>query len=137
MTCTFFGNRDASAEVFQPLQKTIIELIEGKNVTEFYVGTHGKFDKMVYEILSQLESVYHFKFSVVLAYLNQNEYPPYHTLYPEGIEKVPLRFAILWRNKWMLEKADFVVTYTKNTTGGTWMMKELAQKKMKRIIELA
>ncbi len=137
MTCTFFGNRDVTAEIYEPLQRSIIQLIEKEAVVEFYVGNHGKFDKMVYEILRELQPVYHFKFSVVLAYLNQNEYPPCHTLYPEGIEKVPPRLAIVWRNEWMIERADYVVTYTKDTTGGAGMMKELARKKKKRIIELA
>ena len=30
-----------------------------------------------------------------------------NTLLPEGIENVPPRFAISWRNKWMLERSDY------------------------------
>ncbi len=137
MTCTFFGNRDASEEIYESLRQTIIELIEGEKVGEFYVGNHGKFDKMVYEILEELQPIYGFRFSVVLAYLNRDEYSSKVTLYPEGIEKVPFRYAIVWRNGWMIDHSDYVVTYTKDTTGGAWMMKKLARKKKKRIIELA
>lgn len=133
----FFGNRDASEEVYETLKQTIIKLVEKEKIMEFFVGTHGKFDKMVYSVLRELQPIYGFQFSVVLAYLNRDEYPPQETLYPEGIEKVPLRYAIVWRNEWMVDHSDYVVTYTKNTTGGAWMMKELAQKKNKKVIELA
>ena len=27
-----------------------------------------------------------------------------HTLLPEGIERIPKRFAIVFRNKWMIKK---------------------------------
>ncbi len=136
MKCTFFGNRDASEEIYESLKQTIIKLIEWEKVTQFYVGTHGKFDKMVYAVLRELQLIYDIKFCVVLAYLNQNDYPSCYTLYPEGIEKVPLRYAIVWRNGWMIDHSDYVVTYTKYTTGGAWRMKELAQKKKKKVIEL-
>lgn len=137
LKCAFFGNRDAPEEVYEILKQTIIKLVEKEKVTEFFVGTHGRFDKMVYAVLRELQPSYGFQFNVVLAYLNRGEYSPKETLYPEGIEKVPLRYAIVWRNRWMIDRSDYVVTYTKQTTGGAWMMKELAQKKKKRIIELA
>ena len=137
MRCAFFGNRDAGKEIYPLLRQTVIELTKHQKIDEFFVGTHGKFDKMVYSVLRELQPIYGFRFSVVLAYINQNEYPPQETLYPEGIEKVPLQYAIVWRICWMVEHSDYVVTYTKHTTGGAWMMKETAQKKNKTVIELA
>lgn len=47
-----------------------------------------------------------------------------------------LRFAISWRNKWMLEKADYVITYVTHTVGGSAKFKEMAIKKNKRVIEI-
>ena len=35
-----------------------------------------------------------------------------------GIEAVHPRYAISWRNNWMLKNADYVVTYITHTWGG-------------------
>ncbi len=46
-TVTFFGHRDTPKETESTLQLTLIDLIENKNATMFYVGNHGNFDAMV------------------------------------------------------------------------------------------
>ena len=58
-----------------------------------------------------------------------------HTILPDGIEDVPPRFAISYRNKWMLEKADYVITYVTHPTGGAALFKTAAQKLGKTVIE--
>ena len=55
---------------------------------------------------------------------------------PEGIEKVPKRYAILWRNKWMIEHADYVVTYVTRSCGGSAKFQGIAIKMDKRIYDL-
>ncbi|MBR3844075.1 MAG: hypothetical protein IKM39_01050 [Clostridia bacterium] len=115
-----------------------MNLITTRNVSLFYIETHGNFDKIVYSVLNELRQSYSFQILVVLAYLptNQTGFPPDITIYPEGIEKISYRYAIIWRNRWMLDHADFVVTHTKTTTGGAQMMKDLARKKNKTVIEI-
>ena len=49
---------------------------------------------------------------------------------------MPLRFAISYRNKWMIEQSDYVVTYVNHSWGGAAQFKELAEKKGKTVIEL-
>ena len=39
-------------------------------------------------------------------------YDPLETLCPERLESVHPRFVISWRNKWMVQEANVVVTYT-------------------------
>ncbi len=55
----------------------------------------------------------------------------------KGIETVPKRFAISWRNKWMIEQSDVVVTYVTHGFGGAWQFKALAQRQGKTVIELS
>ena len=55
----------------------------------------------------------------------------------EKIENIPPRFAINYRNKFMLEAADIVVTYVKHSWGGAAKYKRLAEKKNRRIIEIS
>ena len=56
--CTFFGHKDTPNEIEPTLRSTLIDLIENKNVTLFYVGLEGNFDGMVIENLRKLSQTY-------------------------------------------------------------------------------
>ena len=140
MTVTFFGHKDTPKEIEPTLRTTLVDLIENKSVTVFYVGNNGNFDTMVRRQLKDLSHTYPITYSVVLAYLptKKSEYDDYtNTIYPEGIETVPKRFAISYRNKWMVGQADIVVTYVTHGFGGAVQFKEMAEKQGKTIIELS
>ena len=136
MTCTFFGHRDTPTKIEPLLKATLQDLIENKGVDLFYVGNQGNFDAMARKVLSELSKMYPITYRVVLAYFPKEEtdYSD-HTILPDGIETVPPRFAISYRNKWMLEKADYVVTYVTYPTGGAVQFKAMAQKRGKTVIE--
>jgi uncharacterized phage-like protein YoqJ len=139
--CTFFGHRDCPEAIRPKLRETLIELIEHDGVDSFYVGNQGAFDAMVRSVLRELTPKYpHISYSVVLAYMptKRNEYEDYSdTMLPEGIETVPKRFAISWRNKWMLRQSDYVVTYITHSWGGAAQFATLAEKKGKMIVNIA
>lgn len=136
-TVTFFGHRDTPKEIEPALRLTLIDLIENKNATVFYVGNHGKFDAMVRRQLEDLSKTYPIKYSVVLAYMpSRNDTPDEHSILPEGIETVPRRFAINYRNKWMLTKSDIVVTFVTRKFGGAWEFKQIAENREKFIISI-
>lgn len=139
MVCTFFGHKDTPKEIESTLRSTLIDLIENKNVNVFYVGNNGNFDTMVCRQLEDLSQTYTITYHVVLAYLptEKNKYDNLsNTIYPEGLETVPTRFAISWRNKWMIQQSDVVVTYVTHNFGGAWHHKELAEKMGKDISTL-
>lgn len=128
MVCTFFGHRDTPKEIEPTLRSTLIDLIENKNVNLFYVGNHGNFDAMVRRQLEDLSKTYPIKYYVVLAYMpGKSAEPDEHTILPEGIETIPKRFAIFYRNKWMLNKSDIVVTYVTRNFGGAAQFKKMAE----------
>ena len=140
MVCTFFGHKDTPKEIEPTLRSTLIDLIENKNVNVFYVGNNGNFDTMVRRQLEELSRIYPITYSVVLAYLptKKSEYDDTtNTIYPEGIETVPKRFAISWRNKWMIQQSDVVVTYVTHNFGGAARFKEMAERQDKIVIELS
>ena len=137
MVCTFFGHRDASESLAIELRKVLIELLETGNVDAFYVGNSGNFDRLVSRVLSELSSEYSFICRVVLAYLPEHEIDyNFETIYPEGLENVPKRFAISYRNNWMIERSDIVVTYVERNYGGAYQFKVIAEKKGKKVIEI-
>ena len=140
-TCTFFGHRNVMADIEDVLQSTIIDLIENHSVDRFYVGNQGNFDSMVRKTLEKLAKQYSFRYAVVLAYMPKEKAASddlsSNTLLPDGIEFVPRRFAISWRNKWMIEQSDYVVTFiTTSIRSGAAQFKELAERKKKTVINL-
>ena len=98
---------------------------------------------MVLHILRLLKEKYpEITYSIVLAYMpdkkeDQAGIDPMETLYPEGLECVHPKYAISWRNKWMLNEADIVVTYVAHSWGGAAKFVDLALKKKKRVINIA
>ena len=139
--CTFFGHNDTPKKIEPLLRSALIDLIENKKADTFYVGNHGNFDRMVRKQLKQLKLEYtHISYAVVLAYLpcKKNDYEDFSdTVYPEGFENTPPKYAIVKRNKWMIEQADYVVTYVKRTVGGAAQFKSLAEKRGKAVLNLA
>lgn len=140
MVCTFFGHKDTPKEIEPTLRSTLIDLIGNKNVNVFYVGNNGNFDTMVRHQLEDLSRTYPITYIVVLAYLptekNKNDNLT-NTIYPEGLETVPKRFAISWRNKWMIQQSAVVVTYVTHTYGGAAQFKKMAERFGKIIINLS
>ena len=137
MVCTFFGHRTAPDSIRPILHNTLTHLIE-KGVDTFYVGNQGNFDAMARRLLSDLSEEYPITFTVVLAYLPKEKTDdPERTIYPEGLENVPPRFAVSYRNKWMLERADVVITYVSRSFGGAAKYKDLAGKRGKNVIEVS
>ena len=141
-TVCFFGHRNTPQDIIPVLHGVLIDLIENQGADTFYVGNQGGFDSMVYSELKKLAEIYpHIAYSVVLAYMpgkkQDYEFVDYeHTLYPDGLESVPPRFAIEKRNKIMLERSDIVVTYVRTSFGGAAKFKEFAEKKKKQVINL-
>lgn len=140
MVCTFFGHKDTPKEIEPTLRSTLIDLIENKNVNVFYVGNNGNFDTMIRHQLEDLSQLYPITYSVVLAYLptEKNKYDDLtNTIYPEGHETVPKRFAISWRNKWMIQQSDIIVTYVTYSFGGAAQFKEMAERQKKYVIAIS
>ena len=67
----------------------------------------------------------------------KTEYDDYSdTMLPEGIESVHPRYAISWRNNWLLKQADYVVTYITHSWGGAAQYAAKAKKQGKTVVEL-
>lgn len=138
--CTFFGHRDCPESVRPKIKATLVNIIEEYGVDMFYVGNQGRFDALVRAELRKLKEEYpHIQYAVVLAYMpgKPSEYEDYSdTLLPEGIESVHPRYAISWRNNWMLQQADYVVAYVSHSWGGAAQYVQKAQKRKKYVRNL-
>lgn len=82
----------------------VVELIEQHGVDRFFVGRQGAFDAMAHSVLQELAEVHpHISYAVVLERLPEPRdkavWDFSDTIFPEGLEAVPSRFAISRRNE--------------------------------------
>lgn len=141
MVAALFGHSDTPSFVGKHLEQEVIHLIEENKNILFLVGTQGKFDKMAIALLKKLSLQYpKMKYYIVLAYLPVNkENNPFEgqpTMFPEGIENVPKKFAICYRNNYMVKVCDCVLCYIARDRGGAVRYVEKAKRQGKTIINL-
>ena len=137
--CCFFGHKQIRKSIDKILKETIRELISEKDIDTFYVGNNGAFDLHVSAILEELKNeIPNIKYNIVLAYLNtpRASYND-NTIYPEGLESVPKRFAVYKRNLWMLKQCDYVVAYIEHPFGNAEKFVDIALTKGKAVINIA
>ena len=117
-SCFFIGHRDAPDSVLAHLTVTLERLIVEESVGFFYVGQYGSFDRLATLAVKQLKQ--HYPFITLMLVL------PYHpadrpiptppgfdgTYYPEGMENVPKRYAIVKANKQMVSSGVFAVLFS-------------------------
>ncbi len=134
----FKETKQSEQKIVSFLEKTI-----GDNNADMYLGGYGNFDEFAYKCCKKYkESHSNVSLIFVTPYLTF-QYQKNHLLhlkcrydaviYPE-IEEKPLRFAILYRNKWMVEKADYVVCAIERSFGGAYKIYLYAQRKKKIIL---
>lgn len=120
----------------------ISERMVYKYCTQNRIPEQGAFDSMVRSVMKELVSLYpHINYAVVLEHMppKRDEFDTRDysdTMLPEGIETVHPRFAISWRNKWMIKQSDYVVTYVTHSWGGAAQFAELAEKQKKTVINV-
>lgn len=143
MTVTFFGHRDTPLTIYPLLKQTIVDLINHHGATRFYVGTNGNFDLLAKKALRELQEEYpNIQYLIVLSHIPTNKNRSdtndnCNTLVPGGLENVPPRFGIEHRNRWMLAHCDCVIAYVKSSVGGASKFSTAAEKRGKRVINLA
>lgn len=140
--CAFFGHSNAVQIDESKFRNAVVDLIVNKGVKTFYVGNNGNFDCFVRKILKRIKAEFpEIEYYVVLAYMpiEKNDLIEDYsdTVYWEGMEKILPRYAIVERNKRMIERSDYVITYVKRKGGGAARFKELAEKKGKIVINIA
>ena len=147
MIVTFCGHAQyiATKEDKQRLLTKLEEVI-GDAPAEFYLGGYGAFDAFAYTCAKSYQKNHpETKLVYVTPYMTieyqKNHLEPqkdhYDSIYYPELEKVPLKFSILERNKRMVEKADFVIAYIDHTWGGAYKTYKHAKRKKKPLFNLS
>ena len=139
-TCCFIGQREVTHDIRANLKEQIEKLIREGLADNFLVGHQGQFDSMVYSVLKDLKATYpQITYSIVLAYMPDEKTAGRYgddTLYPDGLETVPKRFAISKRNEWMVRHSDYMICYVYKITGGAVKVREMAEKRGVKVVDL-
>lgn len=146
-SCFFIGHREADERLLPVLQSTIRRLIEEEDVTEFYVGGYGGFDRIAGAAVKQLKAKYpHISLRMVIPYHPAErpvEAPNGYdgTYYPDGLKGVPRRFRIVRVNKFMIDTSDWLIAYVCHGAGNSRKFLEYAERREKmgmlRIVNVA
>ena len=146
MTITFCGHSTFSRtpEIEEQLL-SILESQVGDEPADLFLGGYGSFDSFARECCRKYQTEHpHAKLVLITPYMtieHQKNHLAYEKdyydaiVYPE-IEDKPLKFAISYRNKWMVEQADLVIAYVNHNSGGAWQTYQHAKRKKKTIINL-
>ena len=132
-TCFFIGHREADESLLPELMSVVERLIIEEQVSCFYVGGYGGFDRIAASAIKRSKQN-HPEITLMLVL-------PYHpaerpveiphdfdgTYYPEGMEKVPRRFAIVKANEFMVNTSDWLIAYVRHGASNSRKILEYAQ----------
>lgn len=146
-SCFFIGHREADERLLPELKEIIERLITEEDVSYFYVGGYGGFDRIAGAAVKQAKELYpNIALKLVLPYHPAErpiEAPAGYdgTYYPDGLEKVPRQYAIVRANKIMVDASDWLVAYVRHGASNSRNILEYAQRQEKkgniRIINIA
>lgn len=142
MICAFFRHKDSPENVKPMIEAAIRQIMKRYPDTTFYVGHNGNFDRMVLSVLKKLSAeIPALSYAIIFAYLPTSKlaecYNGLTTVYPEGIECVPKRYAISYRNNWIVKQADMIICYITHDFGGAAQFVKKAENKGKTVYNVA
>ena len=147
MTITFCGHSNFCGS--EETERKILEFLErkvGDSQADMYLGGYGGFDDFAYRCCRKYKDKHPNTSLVFVAPYITLEYQRNHLkfqqdlydsiIYPE-IERIPKRYAIAYRNRYMVETADCVIAYVSHTWGGAYSTYKYAKRRGKEIFNLA
>ena len=133
-TCFFIGHRDAPESLRPSLLTEVERHITEHGVTEFVVGSYGRFDSMAAWAVKEAKKRYAAELRLLL---------PYHpsrrpvsapegfdgTFYPPGMETVPKRAAIVRANRYMVDHCGYLIAYAWHPASNARNLVEYARRR--------
>ncbi len=123
-TCFFIGHRDAPESIYERLLSAVERHISEYSVGDFVVGRYGNFDHLAARaVLEAKRNHADVTLTLLMPYYRTDANPLPDgfdgSLFPDGLETVPKRAAILRANQYMIRHCDYLITYNKNRVGNT------------------
>ena len=146
MIITFCGHSQFTrTEEYEQKILAFLEEKVGDTPADFYLGGYGSFDAFAYDCCKKYKATHPDVSLIFITPYMTVEYQKNHLdyqkkryddiIYPEIEDKLP-RFAITYRNRWMVEQADYVVCGINHDWGGAYKTYQHAKRKKKHIFNV-
>ena len=140
MTVTFCGHSQyvGTGEDEEKIL-TLLSHHIGNSPAELFLGGYGAFDDFARKCGRKYQKEHpNVKLIFVTPYINKEcEKDLYDEIIYPPIEDKPPKFAISYRNKWMIERADLVIAYIDHAWGGAYQTYKHAKLQKKQIYNLS
>ena len=137
-SCFFIGHREADKKLLPYLTDTAKCLVTDCGVTRFYAGGYGNFDRLSGKAVVVLKN----SFPDIRLFL----VTPYHpterpiltpqgydgTYYPQSMESVPRKFAIVRANRRMIDECNYLVAFVWHPASNAREFLEYARRREKK-----
>ena len=136
-TCYFIGHRDTPVEILPCLEASVERHIAQYGVTDFVVGKYGNFDRLAAQTVRKSKQRHsEIRLTLLLAYYNPTRSVDLSSdfddsLYPNGLEIVPKRAAIVLANQYMIRQSDYLIAYDNGHIGNTRELVKYARRREK------
>lgn len=139
--CAFFGHRNFLYSKYENvITYHIIELIEKKDVVQFYCGYRGAFDRLCAQLVSEIKKDYPKVVNTMVLSYHPREDFILPLCFDDSVylldKSVPPRFAISYTNKKIVEISDYIISGVANEYGGAANACNYAKRKNKTIINI-
>ena len=139
--CAFFGHRNFLYSKYENvIASYIIELIEQKDVIQFYCGYRGDFDRLCAHLVSEIKINYPKVINTMVLSYHPKEDFILPSCFDDSVylldKSVPPRFAISYTNKKIVELSDFIISGVVAGYGGAAAACNYAKKRNKTIINV-
>ena len=148
LTVSFFGHRyiENVFEIEDRVEHVLKDLVQSNDYVEILVGRNGDFDILVASAVNRLKrqigkenlSLVWVQPYIQIEYTkNTDEFDGYYDSVEvcEKSAKSHFKSAIQTRNRYMIDRSDLVVCFTK-VKGGAYSSRQYAQKRGKTIIDI-
>ena len=137
-SCFFIGHRETDVALLPKIKAAAEYLIQQQQVSDFYVGMYGNFDRLAGEAVIQLKHEYpDVRLFLVRPYHPADrhiEAPPGYdgTFYPDGMEAVSRRYAIVKANRKMIDHCDWLIAYVTHTVSNAHNLLDYTVRRQKK-----
>ncbi len=149
LVCAFTGHREIPEGDFKRLfdfTKKTVDILISRGVTEFISGGASGYDLMCAEIVLEAKKYADIKLSLAIPCKGQERYysfrdkKRYEYISEKADEIIVLsehyyKGCMHVRNRYMVNKSDFIISYCVKDYGGTYYTKSYAEKEGKFVIE--
>ncbi len=136
----FRGNEEQKLKVLEILEREV-----GMHNADLYLGGYGGFDEFAYECCKAYKESYpNVSLIFITPYITDSYQrnrltalkAKYDRIFYPDIENRPLKFAISYRNQWMVEESDLVICAINHDWGGAFQTYQYAKRKKKTIFNI-